>query len=181
MKLPAVLLCNPKFSHNIGTALRTCSCYGIPSLLWTGHRVIIDKESGERIPREERMKGYKDVEWLRTDRPFDLFKNVDQVIGVELTKGSMNLVDVQHLENAVYVFGPEDGSIPKVLRSFCHYFTYIPTHHCLNLSTAVATILYDRRRQRIEKGLEPKLILTEMLRETRGPTPSLDSIGWDGK
>lgn len=181
MKTPAVVLCNPKYPHNIGTSLRACSCYSINSLLWTGNRVIFDKENGERIPREERMKGYKNVEWLRTDKPFDLLQSADQVVGIELAKGAMNLLDIEHSENMVYVFGPEDGSIPKVLKSFCHFFAYIPTHHCLNLSTAVATVLYDRRKQRTERGLEPKLIMTEMLHESRGPTPALDAIGWDGK
>ncbi len=43
-----------------------------------------------------------------------------------------------------YVFGPEDGSIPPVLRRHCHRFVSIPTKHCTNLAAAVYTVLYDR-------------------------------------
>jgi hypothetical protein len=68
---PAVILTNPKYIHNIGGTIRACSCFGVDTLMWTGKRIQIDPESRERIPREERMKGYRSVNWFQTDRPFD--------------------------------------------------------------------------------------------------------------
>jgi tRNA(Leu) C34 or U34 (ribose-2'-O)-methylase TrmL len=53
-------------------------------------------------------------------------------------------MDFQHPDNAVYVFGPEDGSIPQVLRRHCHRFVKIPAKHCTNLAAAVYIVLYDR-------------------------------------
>ena len=35
---PAVVLCDPKYPHNVGAVLRVCSCFGIPHLLWSGER-----------------------------------------------------------------------------------------------------------------------------------------------
>src|SRR6478672_9389859 len=61
---PAVALIDPKYPHNVGAALRACSCWGIGQLWWTGDRVSLDVPRGERLPREERMKGYRSVEMV---------------------------------------------------------------------------------------------------------------------
>ena len=64
-KSPSIV--NPKYAHNVGVAVRAASAYGVPQVWFTGNRVQMDIDSGKRLPREERMKGYKD------DRPFDQF------------------------------------------------------------------------------------------------------------
>lgn len=89
------------------------------------------------------MKGYRDVDLVHFDYPFEQFKGATPV-AIELLPGSECLLDFQHPENAVYVFGPEDGSIDQVSRRFCHRFVTIPTKHCTNLAAAVYLILYDR-------------------------------------
>lgn len=66
-------LIDPKYPHNVGAALRACSCWGIGQLWWTGRRVTLDVPRGERLPGEERMKGYRSVEMVRDDRVFDRF------------------------------------------------------------------------------------------------------------
>jgi tRNA(Leu) C34 or U34 (ribose-2'-O)-methylase TrmL len=138
---PAIILCNPKYPTNVGAAVRAASCYGAKQVWWTGNRVRITE--GKRLPREERMKGYKDVEQRQFDYPFEHFPNAVPV-AIELLNNSECLLDFVHPENAVYVFGPEDGSIPPVLRRHCHRFVSIPTKHCTNLAAAVYTVLYDR-------------------------------------
>jgi len=57
----AVVLIDPKFPHN---ALRACAVFGASRLVWTGDRVAHpDRWTGlARLPREERMKAYKNVE-----------------------------------------------------------------------------------------------------------------------
>jgi tRNA C32,U32 (ribose-2'-O)-methylase TrmJ len=99
-------------------------------------------------------------------------------------KRSEPLTTFVHPDNAVYLFGPEDGSIPKAWLHLCHRFVHIPANHCLNLSTAVAVVLAHRRMSRQLEGKEPILPLHEQLKESRGPasaTPVLDGMGWDGK
>jgi tRNA(Leu) C34 or U34 (ribose-2'-O)-methylase TrmL len=78
-------------------------------------------------------------------------------------------VSFEHPGDALYVFGPEDGGLPKAVRLHCHRFVFIPTHHCLNLAAAVNVVLYDRRLKRHLAGLEPLGPVREMLREHRGP------------
>jgi tRNA(Leu) C34 or U34 (ribose-2'-O)-methylase TrmL len=169
-RAPAVALIDPKFPHNVGAALRACACWGLGQLWWTGSRVTVNVARGERLPREERMKGFRHVAMIHDDHVFDRFeRGTFTPVAVELRPQSESLMDFEHPEDAVYVFGPEDGSLPKPVRLFCHRFVVIPTHHCLNLAAAVNVVLYDRRFKRQRDGLELWHPVSEMLREHRGP------------
>lgn len=138
---PAIILCNPKYPTNVGAAVRAASCFGAKQVWWTGNRFNL--EDGKRLPREERMKGFKDVELRQFDRPFEHFKGAVPV-AIELLENTECITTFEHPENAVYVFGPEDGSIPQVVRQHCHRFLAIPSKHCFNLAAAVYMVLYDR-------------------------------------
>lgn len=144
-KAPAVVLINPKFAHNLGQAVRALSCFGTEQLWWSGKRVLDELKQLDRIPREERMRGYQDVAILYNERPLDAYEGKPVVpVCIELVRGSEDLVDFEHPKNAVYVFGPEDGSVDQGTRRKCHRFVSIPTKHCTNLSAAVYLVLYDR-------------------------------------
>jgi len=140
----AIILINPKFPHNVGGALRAAACYGIEQVLFTGDRVSLEASRGYRLPREERMRGFRDVELRQTDRPFDLLDADAVPVAVEVRDQSESLVHFDHPKNAVYVFGPEDGSLTRGTLGLCHRFIAIPTLHCTNLAAAVYTVLYDR-------------------------------------
>jgi tRNA(Leu) C34 or U34 (ribose-2'-O)-methylase TrmL len=180
LRAPGVVLINPKFPHNVGATIRACSCFSLEALVWTGSRVDVSKY--QRLPREERMKGYKSVQFENAPRPFDLFEDFTPVC-VEVYEQSEPLTTFEHPENAVYIFGPEDGSVPQVIRRLCHRFVHIPAHFCLNLSAAVNVVLAHRLMSRQLLGQQPMLPLHEMLRGVRGgfPTPAMDAVGWDGK
>ena len=180
MRTPGVVLIDPKFPHNVGATIRACSCFGVESLVWTGSRIELSKY--ERLPREERMKGYKSVQFVNHERPFDLFAEGTPVC-VEVYEQSEPLTTFEHPDDAVYVFGPEDGKVPQVTRRLCHRFVHIPSRFCLNLSAAVNVVLAHRLMSRQLAGVTPLLPLREMLHEVRGEvlTPAMDAVGWDGK
>jgi tRNA(Leu) C34 or U34 (ribose-2'-O)-methylase TrmL len=171
---PAVALIDPKYAHNVGGALRACACFGVRQLWWTGDRVTLDTVKGQRLPREERMKGYRDVEMIRDDRVFDAFGRDVTPVGVELRPGAEVLFEFEHPEHPLFVFGPEDGSLSKPVRGHCHRFVVIPTAHCLNLASAVVAILYDWRLKRRLAGLDAALAPEEYLKEHRGPIDNAD-------
>ncbi len=75
-------------------------------------------------------------------------------MAVELRRNAESLIDFVHPEHALYVFGPEDGSLGRATLAQCHRFLVIPTRHCANLSAAVYTVLYDRHAKRVQEGLE---------------------------
>ena len=90
------------------------------------------------------MKGYKDVMLLNDDYPFNRFNGNVVPVAVEVRINSEPLPTFIHPKNAIYVFGPEDGSISQMMLTHCHRFIVIPSKHCLNLAASVYLILYDR-------------------------------------
>ena len=77
-------------------------------------------------------------------------------VAIEMRPNSENLMTFEHPKNAVYVFGPEDGSIDPRILSKCERFVVIPTLHCTNLAAAVYTVLYDRAlKEYFNSGIFP--------------------------
>jgi tRNA(Leu) C34 or U34 (ribose-2'-O)-methylase TrmL len=143
---PAVVLIQPKYSHNVGQAVRIASCYGISQIWYSGTRVKL-VSAGERLPREERMKGYADVTLVNDPDPLEALLRASPdatPVAIELRPGAEPLPTFEHPERAIYVFGPEDGSLRGPVLKRCHRFVVIPTAHCLNLATSIGTVLYDR-------------------------------------
>ncbi len=162
MPRAAILLINPKYPHNVGAVIRACAAYGVPTMRYTGDRMDTALAGSNRVPREERMKGYQTVDWKRTDRMFAEFPDLTPV-AIEVRPESEPLTRFEHPQNAVYVFGPEDGGLTSVTLRHCHRFVAIPTRHCLNLAMAVGTVLYDRQAK-----LEPDRIMDMTETEGRG-------------
>lgn len=155
----AVLLVNPKYPHNVAQVLRACAAYGVHALRYTGNRMDAELVNLGRMPREERLKGYKAVEWRRSAAPFDEMPDLVPV-AIEVRPNSEMLPDFDHPQNALYVFGPEDGSLQSPTLRFCHRFIAIPTRHCLNLSMAVGTVLYDRQ-SKLDPGFRMDMASSE--------------------
>ena len=138
-------LVNPKYPHNLGQIVRVAGCYGVDKIHWTGKRMGYRLDELDRLPREERLRHHNHIEW----RHLELFITAREnrhltPVCVEVSDKAESLVDFIHPSDALYVFGPEDGSIPRGYKTACQRFVCIPTVNCLNLSVAVATVLYDR-------------------------------------
>jgi len=166
-KLPSVIMFDPRDPFNVGAAVRAASCFGVSQVWITGRRCAEAVWEQNRIPREERIKGFADVDIILDDRPLDYFEGATPV-AVELLPSSENLLVFEHPENAIYLFGPEDGSVPASVRGLCHRRVFIPTRHCTNLGAAIYLILYDRLVKRYLSGLETALPIGEVLAEPRG-------------
>lgn len=156
------MLINPKTPANVGGVLRACSLMGVNDLVWTGERVmdtgdmlrktgtsLPNKASKYRLPREERMRDYQNVHWHRdNEKRIDTFVRYGYTpVAVENRMESELLPFFQHPDNPLYIFGPEDGSIPKGVLTVSHRFVRIPSsteRGCFNLSAAVNVVLYDR-------------------------------------
>ena len=65
-------------------------------------------------------------------------------VAVELVEGARPLPEYTHPDRALYIFGPEDGSLDKEIRDWCEDVVYIPTTGCMNLAATVNVVLYDR-------------------------------------
>lgn len=165
----SIALIDPHHARNVGTAVRAASCYGIPEIFVTGNRVRLVGDDAPktrraaraatyRLPREERMRDGRCVTVTRVEKPIEVNPGLTPV-AVELVPGAELLPYFEHPEDALYVFGPEDGSIPPAVLAACHRFVKIPQLHCSNLASAVYMILADRHHKRILAGIEAPLEL----------------------
>jgi tRNA(Leu) C34 or U34 (ribose-2'-O)-methylase TrmL len=149
----AIHLCDPKYPENVAGVVRACGAFGIPTLTWSGARVS-DRGLHPAATQISRKKARLPIE-LRRDL-YSVCWSADEMglanaiadgmvpVCVELVDGAESLVDFEHPDDAVYVFGPEDGGVSQEFRRICHRFVQIPGAHCLNLAAAVNVVLYDR-------------------------------------
>lgn len=173
---PAIVMVNTKYGHNVAGALRLASCTGIRQLWITGDRWAEGWE--KRMPREERMKAYGDVKIFRTEDPLRAFNRNVTPIAVEVMEKAVPLPYFDHPDNAVYVFGPEDGSLPDWAKRNCHQHVIIPTKHCLNLTNAITWIMADRSAKRYLEGKDEVRASYDTLTEQRGFYDSDAPLRW---
>lgn len=132
----AIGLINTKTEANVGGALRACSCYGAALVAIQGKRY--QKEATD-TPSSWMHIPTIQTEHLRDVIPYDCVP-----VAIEITEDARSLIHFTHPERAFYIFGPEDGSIPKEVLSWCKFVVKIPTKYCMNLASTVNVVLYDR-------------------------------------
>jgi tRNA(Leu) C34 or U34 (ribose-2'-O)-methylase TrmL len=134
----AVGLYNPRNQFNVGSVLRAAQCFNANLVVLQGKRY---QRAGT-----DTMNGYKSVPLVHTE---DLFSSIPYrwtPIAVEIVNfESTSLPKFKHPNSAFYIFGPEDGSLPKEVLDKCKEVVSIPSG-VLNLAAAVNIILYDRMR-----------------------------------
>ena len=174
----SILLIDPKYPHNVGGAYRAAACFGAGALYVVGDRVSLAPHAGYRLPREERLRSYRDEVELQSVAGLDDIPTIGVPIAVEVNPSAEQLHHFEHPDDAIYIFGPEDGSIPKGWRTVCQRFVVIPSFHCLNLAGAVYTVLYDRVAKRRMSGLDPEIPSSRLMSgETRGYVEHFPVLG----
>ncbi len=137
---PAIVLINPKFYNNVNAVTWAASAFNVKQVWLTGNRIKIDPELQEMIP------DYIDL--MSDDKPWDQFDQDVTPVAIEVGGRGCSLPWYEHPNNAIYIFGPEDGSLDREELRLCHYRASIPTAHCLSLAQAVSVVLYDRQCKR---------------------------------
>jgi tRNA(Leu) C34 or U34 (ribose-2'-O)-methylase TrmL len=89
------------------------------------------------------MRVYEHVDFARVDITEKIPVEGWTPVCVEFDETAEMLPYFEHPERPFYIFGPEDGSVPKGIRHACHKFVKIPTASCLNLGAAINVVLYD--------------------------------------
>lgn len=132
-------LYNPKSPTNVGAVLRAAGCYDAAQVRYNGTRYSrAVKFQTDTQNSQERIQ-LVEMEDLTANVADDV-----EIICVELVVGATALPHFTHPENAIYVFGPEDGSLPQEMVDKAHHVVYVPTHGCMNLAATVNVVLYDR-------------------------------------
>ncbi len=71
-----------------------------------------------------------------------------QLVGIELIETAEELPQFIHPERAVYILGPEKGSLNEATIAKCQHIIKIPTKFCVNVGIAGAIVLYDRYQKK---------------------------------
>lgn len=128
---------SPKFSENVGSALRAAGCYGAAMVAASGQRF-------KDIPTDTK-KLYKHLPYLTVDDLRQAVPHMCVPVAVELLPDAVPLPDYQHPERAFYIFGPEDGSISDSVLKWARQRVYVPTKGCMNIAATINVVLYDRQ------------------------------------
>jgi len=147
----AIGLINPKSPENVGSVLRAAGCYGVSTIYYTGTRFA--RAAKYQLDTKQRSDtiALTGVSSLLAQR-----QPGQALVCVELAEGATPLPAFQHPAQALYVFGPEDGSIDQSLIDAADAVVYVPTIGCMNLAATVNVLLYDRlaKQQRAIDHLE---------------------------
>lgn len=134
----------PKDIANIGGALRAAQAYRASMIAISG-----DRTSGDAIRHASNTgQAQRHIPVVRGDLR-DLIPFGAVPVAVDLLDDAIPLHEFQHPEQAFYVFGPEDGTLGKVVTDWCPFKVFIPTFICMNLAATVNVVLYDRLAKQI--------------------------------
>ncbi|MGC9401135.1 RNA methyltransferase [Vibrio genomosp. F10] len=132
-------LTNPKSPSNVGAVMRAAGCYQADEVQYTGQRY------------EKASKFHTDTNNVASQIPL---KGVDsflanlsddtRIVCVDFAEGATPLPEFEHPDKAIYIFGPEDGSISQDVADRADHVVYVPTIGCMNLAASVNVLLYDR-------------------------------------
>ncbi len=135
-------LVNPKDVTNVGSVLRAIGCYQADGLLYTGSRynkAIRYRTDTNNVRENADIQHTADLLVAKQQLPAST-----RLVAVELVVGAQPLPEYEHPQDALYVFGPEDGNLPQDIVDAADDVVYVPTVGCMNLAASVNVLLYDR-------------------------------------
>ncbi|NQZ81795.1 MAG: RNA methyltransferase [Colwellia sp.] len=132
-------LINPKSPTNVGAVMRAAGCYQVDGVFYTGQRYAKAAKFNTDTKNRVTSIPLTGVDSLITNISSEI-----KVVCVDLVEGAIPLPEYQHPENALYIFGPEDGTIDQDIIDRADAVVYVPTVGCMNLAASVNVLLYDR-------------------------------------
>ncbi len=119
--------------------MRAAGCYQVDKVLYSGQRyqhaakfVTDTKNISTKIP----LVAVDDILAKASDET--------EIVCIELVEGATPLPLFVHPDRALYIFGPEDGTISQQVVDAAHHVVYVPTVGCMNLAATANVVLYDR-------------------------------------
>ena len=134
-----IALTNPKSPTNVGAVLRAAGCFGASQIIYSGNRYDIAKKYATDTQKAIDSVSLQKVDDFIATKPDDV-----KLICVDLVEGAVPLPQFEHPDNAMYLFGPEDGSLKQEIIDQADHVVYMPTKGSLNLAASVNVVLYDR-------------------------------------
>ena len=132
---------NLKNGLNLGTLWRHAYNMGASFMFTIGREYVRQLSDTAKAYRHIPLFRYKSFEELNI--PYDC-----PLIGVEIDDKAEDLIKFTHPERAIYILGPEDGSLSNKVKSKCHRLVKLSTKYCLNVAVMGSILMYDRMVKR---------------------------------
>lgn len=148
----------PKNEDNIGTLLRSAVCFDAAFMFTVGRRFPRQASDTLRSWRHTPIMEYDNVADWHAHIPYDCVP-----VGVEISDRARPLETFVHPERAIYILGPEDGSLSREAQLACAHVVQIETRYCLNLAVAGSVLLYDRHAKRGPVAQRPERLVVSQV------------------
>jgi tRNA(Leu) C34 or U34 (ribose-2'-O)-methylase TrmL len=130
---------NPKTENNVGTLWRSAHNFGAQFIFTIGTRWKYQCSDTTRAWRRIPLFEYQTFDQFANSRPRSC-----QLVGIEQSEKSVDLVGYWHFPRAIYILGAEDNGLPDYVQEQCNAIIHISTPMCLNVAVAGSIVLYDR-------------------------------------
>jgi tRNA G18 (ribose-2'-O)-methylase SpoU len=139
-----------KTEANLGTLWRSAVCMDAAYVFTIGKRFRRECTDVPKSWRKMPVFSFNDLDDFLEHRPYDV-----PLVGVELTDSARPLETYTHPERALYLLGPEDGSLSQTAQAHCQHILSFDSKYCLNVATAGSIVLYDRQTKRRKGPVVP--------------------------
>ncbi len=129
-----------KTEANVGTLWRSAFSLGASFIFTVGRRYPHQPTDVTKAWRHIPLLEYADLDDFLAHRPLDC-----PLVGVELCERAEPLETFCHPERAIYLLGPEDGSLSTAALDACQYIVQFDSRYCLNVAAAGTVVMYDRQ------------------------------------
>lgn len=129
----------PKHEVNVGTLWRSAFVLGAALIFTVGRRYERQASDTTKAPRHIPLLHFEDWDDYRRRAPFAW-----EPVAIEIVEGARPLPTFTHPRQAVYLLGPEDGSLSEHASALARHHVIIPGRFCLNVAVAGSIVMYDR-------------------------------------
>jgi tRNA(Leu) C34 or U34 (ribose-2'-O)-methylase TrmL len=133
-------LSDPQTPANVGAVMRAAGCYGASTVYYSGSRY----DNAVKYSKTNTQIEGKSVPLVHTDDFQSVLEPDMKIVCVDLIEGAISLPEFEHPTKAIYVFGPESGTVQQSIIDIADAVVYVPTSGCMNLAASVNVLLYDR-------------------------------------
>jgi len=136
-------LINPKSPYNVSSIIRSAGNFSVDNVFYTGKRYPRALMRNPNLPDMHRKVG-QDITLAEVNSLLDIVTDDMKLVCVEFAENAIALPVFEHPENALYIFGPEDGTMSQEIIDYADSVVYVPTTNSMNLAATVNVVLYDR-------------------------------------
>ena len=141
-----IALYSPKNIHNWGSILRLATNFNVDFCCTIQSRYKRQWADTTNFAKNNPVFHFEDISQFLVSYPKQC-----KLISVEINSRALSLEKFIHPENAIYIFGPEEGSINNYLIDNSDICLKITSNRCLNQAMCAGAVLFHRHLQEFNR------------------------------